>query len=73
MDAMPELGVDDARDLLLTCLTLADGWPVLTNADRVITGEVRSQSRQGARRAFFVRAMRAIAEDLRTGSARPPV
>jgi AcrR family transcriptional regulator len=64
-EALPELSLDDAHELLLTCLTLADGWQVLGNADRIMTGEPeRDDARHARRRAHFVRTMEAIARDL---------
>lgn len=63
--AIPELSKADAHELLLTCLTLADGWQVLGTADRIMTGTVvRDDARHARRRAFFVRTMRAITQDL---------
>ena len=64
-EAIPELTVDDAHELLLTCLTLADGWQVLGTADRLMTGTVvRDDARHERRRAFFVRTMAAITKEL---------
>lgn len=64
-EAIPELSVADAHELLLTCLTLADGWQVLGTADRLMTGTVvRSDARHEHRRAFFVRTMGAITKEL---------
>ena len=63
--AIPELSLDDAHEVLLTCLTLADGWQVLGNADRIMTGEPeRNDARNARRRAHFVRTMEAITRDL---------
>lgn len=63
--AIPELSEKQAHELLLTIITLCDGWQVLGTTDRVITGEVgRDDDRQAARREFVVAAVVAIARDL---------
>lgn len=67
-EAIPELTETEAHEVLLTCLTLADGWQVLGNADRIMTGKpVRDDARHAARRAFFVRTMESITRDLIAG------
>lgn len=63
--ALPELTEAQAHELLLTIVTLADGWQVLGTMDRVITGETRRDAaRQAARRQFVVDAVVAIARDV---------
>lgn len=63
--ALPELDEAQAHELLLTIITLCDGWQVLGTMDRVITGRpARDEARQAARRAFVVGAVVAIARDM---------
>lgn len=66
-EALPQLSEEDAHELLLNCLTLADGWQVLGHADRLMTGSVRDDARHARRRAFFVRTMEAVTTSLIEG------
>ncbi len=59
------LSHDDARDLLLTVLTLCDSWQVLGLMDRVYTGaETRDAARDAERKRWVVAAIGAIAREL---------
>jgi len=64
-EALPTLAEDDARELLLTILTLCDGWQVLANMDRVYTGTVeRSAKRNAARRRAVLATVEAYTREL---------
>ena len=64
-EALPELGEDDARELLLTILTLADGWQVLPNMDRIYTDTSdRDARRDAARRRIVLTAVEALTRAL---------
>jgi len=69
-EALPTLSDDDARDLLLTILTLADGWQVLGTMDRIYTGTVRTgtverdAARNASRRAAVLAAVEATVRAL---------
>jgi len=64
-EALPSLSDDDARDLLLTILTLADGWQVLSNMDRIYTGTIgRDATRNAARKAAVLAAVEATVRAL---------
>ena len=52
--ALPGLSDDDARELLMTILTLCDGWQVLRNMDRVYTGTTSRDADRNARRRASV-------------------
>jgi len=63
--ALPSITEADARDLLLTILTLADGWQVLHTLDRLYTGTVtRDAARNTSRRKAVVAAVDALVRDL---------
>ena len=63
--ALPTISQADARDLLLTILTLADGWQVLHTLDRLYTGTVtRDAARNASRRKAVVAAIDALVRDL---------
>lgn len=63
--ALPSISEADARDLLLTILTLADGWQVLHTLDRLYTGTVtRDAARNASRRKAVVAAVDALVRDL---------
>jgi len=63
--ALPTLGDTDARELLLTILTLVDGWQVLGTMDHVYTGTViRDDARNARRRAAVVAAVEAYTRTL---------
>ncbi|MDQ2669237.1 MAG: TetR/AcrR family transcriptional regulator [Gemmatimonadota bacterium] len=63
--AVPELTRDQAEDLLLTILTLADGYPALSNMDRIYTGSTGSDAqRRARRRASFLATVRATLSEL---------
>ncbi|CAN5291959.1 TetR family transcriptional regulator [soil metagenome] len=64
-ESLPALSHDDARDLLLTVLTLCDSWQVLGLMDRVYTGATSRDARRDAeRKRTVVAAVGAIARDL---------
>ena len=69
-EALPTLSDDDARDLLLTILTLADGWQVLGTMDRIYTGTIRTgtverdAARNASRRAAVLAAVEATVRAL---------
>jgi len=56
-EALPALSEDDARELLLSILTLCDGWQVLRTMDRVYTGTAERSSKRNAARRRAVLAM----------------
>lgn len=63
--ALPSVSEADARDLLLTILTLADGWQVLHTIDRIYTGTVeRDAARNASRRAAVVAAVESLTRAL---------
>ena len=63
--ALPQITEADARDLLLTILTLADGWQVLHTLDRLYTGTVaRDAARNASRRKAVVTAVEALTREL---------
>jgi AcrR family transcriptional regulator len=63
--ALPSITEADARDLLLTILTLADGWQVLHTLDRLYTGTVtRDAARNASRRKAVVAAVDALVREL---------
>ena len=63
--ALPTISDADARDLLLTILTLADGWQVLHTLDRLYTGTItRDAARNDSRRKAVVAAVEALAREL---------
>ena len=63
--ALPSISEADARDLLLTILTLADGWQVLHTLDRLYTGTVaRDATRNASRKRAVVAAIDALAREL---------
>jgi len=63
--ALPQITEADARDLLLTILTLADGWQVLHTLDRLYTGTVaRDAARNASRKKAVVTAVEALTREL---------
>ena len=63
--ALPTISQADARDLLLTILTLADGWQVLHTLDRLYTGTTtRDAARNASRRRAVVTAIESLAREL---------
>lgn len=62
MQVLPGIDRTDAADLLLTAVTLCDGWTVLAQLDALLAGA--SPDRAGRRRAFIVRTVTMLAEDL---------
>jgi AcrR family transcriptional regulator len=63
--ALPQLDPDDARELLLTILTLCDGWQVLTNMDEVYTGtHGRDDARNARRRRAVLLAVESFTKAL---------
>ena len=66
MEALQGIDRTDAADLLLTAVTLCDGWTVLAQVDSLLAGA--SPDRAGRRRAFIVRTVTMLAEDLQAGA-----
>jgi AcrR family transcriptional regulator len=65
--AVPGLSLDDARELLLTIVTLCDGYAALPNVDRLYFRDaVDSPRRRARRRAAIVAAVEAIAASMLT-------
>lgn len=63
--ALPTISEADAQDLLLTILTLADGWQVLHTIDRIYTGTLaRDAARNASRRRAVLLAVEALALSL---------
>jgi AcrR family transcriptional regulator len=63
--ALPSLSDENARELLLTILTLADGWQVLGNMDRIYTDTIeRTAARNAARRKVVLTAIEALTREL---------
>lgn len=62
LDVLPGIDRTDAADLLITVITLCDGWPVLPQIDALLAG--RSADRTIRRRAFIVRTATLLAEAL---------
>ncbi|MGX5715961.1 TetR/AcrR family transcriptional regulator [Arthrobacter sp. MAHUQ-56] len=62
LDVLPGIDRTDAADLLITVITLCDGWPVLPQIDTLLAG--RSADRTTRRRAFIVRTATLLAEAL---------
>jgi AcrR family transcriptional regulator len=64
-EAVPGLGLDDARELLLTIVTLCDGYAVLPNVERLYFAEAADDPlRVERRKAALVAAVRVVAESL---------
>ncbi|MDI6943312.1 TetR family transcriptional regulator [Microbacterium barkeri] len=62
---LPALDDAAAAELLLTIVTLADGWQVFRSVDRLYVGDAADRpERVAARRAFVVRTVRALLESL---------
>ena len=67
--AVPTISREQAEDLLLTILTLADGYQALTNLDRLYTGSTGADARRRARRGASIQAtVRATLLELTGGS-----
>jgi AcrR family transcriptional regulator len=62
LDVLPGIDRMDAADLLITVITLCDGWPVLPQIDTLLAGS--SADRSTRRRAFIVRTAVLLAEAL---------
>ena len=62
LDVLPGIDRTDAADLLITVITLCDGWPVLPQIDTLLAGS--SADRTTRRRAFIVRTATLLAEAL---------
>ncbi|MEE9097186.1 TetR/AcrR family transcriptional regulator [Pseudarthrobacter phenanthrenivorans] len=60
LDVLPGIDRTDAADLLITVITLCDGWPVLPQIDTLLAGS--SADRTTRRRAFIVRTATLLAE-----------
>lgn len=59
--AIPGIDRQDAREMLLTILTLVDSWEVLPNADCLFSGtQRRDDARHAARRSFILLAVEAM-------------
>jgi hypothetical protein len=64
-EALPSLSDQQARELILTILSLCDSWQVLATMDRVHTRtKARTPERDTARRAVVVEAVTAYARAL---------
>jgi AcrR family transcriptional regulator len=64
-EALPDLSDENARELLLTILTLADGWQVLPNMDRIYTNTIeRDAHRNAARKAIVLTTVEALTRAL---------
>ena len=62
---LPELDDATAIELLLTIVTLADGWQVFRSLDQLYSGGRTDQpERIAARRGFVLRTVRALVESL---------
>ena len=59
--AVPGLSLDDARELLLTIVTLCDGYAALPNVERLYFRDAAGEARYQRRRAAIVGAVEAIA------------
>jgi AcrR family transcriptional regulator len=66
LSVLPGLDRADAADLLITVVTLCDGWTVLPQVDALLAGT--APDRADRRRAFIVRTATLMAEALLTGS-----
>ena len=62
LEVLPGIDRTDAADLLITIITLCDGWPVLPQIDTLLAGS--SADRTIRRRAFIVRTATLLAEAL---------
>jgi AcrR family transcriptional regulator len=62
LDVLPGIERTDAADLLITVITLCDGWPVLPQIDTLLAGS--SPARTARRRAFIVRTATLLADAL---------
>jgi AcrR family transcriptional regulator len=63
--AVPGLSLDDARELLLTIVTLCDGYAALPNVERLYFRDAAgAPRRRSRRRAAIVAAVEAIARDM---------
>lgn len=70
LDVLPGIDRTDAADLLITVITLCDGWPVLPQIDTLLAGS--SEDRTIRRRAFIVRTATLLAEALTAEAAAVP-
>lgn len=66
---VPGLGEQDARELLLSIITLCDGYPALPNVDRLYLGAGTGAARVARRRETIVRAVEAMAKRVLAPSA----
>lgn len=62
--AVPGLALDDARELLLTIITLCDGYAALPNVERLYFRDVVEHGRFERRRAAIVASVEAIARGM---------
>ncbi|MGX9902296.1 hypothetical protein ACW0JT_25355 [Arthrobacter sp. SA17] len=62
LQVLPGIDRADAADLLLTVVTLCDGWTVLPQLDALMAGPV--PGRLARRRDFVVRTVTLMAESL---------
>jgi AcrR family transcriptional regulator len=63
--SLPSISEDDARELLLTILTLVLGWQVLGTTDRLYTGTIeRDAARNSRRRVAVLAAVEALTRSL---------
>lgn len=60
-EAVPGLGVDDARELLLTIVTLCDGYSALPNVERLYFRDGAGPARADRRKAAIVATVEATA------------
>jgi AcrR family transcriptional regulator len=70
MSVLPGVDRTDAADLLITVITLCDGWPVLPQIDTLLAGG--AADRPARRRAFIVRTATLMAESLLAGVGPEP-
>lgn len=62
MEVLPGIGRTDAAELIITVVTLCDGWIVLPQIDALLAGN--APDRAARRRAFIVRTATLMAESL---------
>ena len=62
--AVPGLALDDARELLLTIVTLCDGYAALPNVERLYFRDAAGDARFARRRAAIIGSVEAIARGM---------
>lgn len=67
--AVPGLSADDARELLLTIVTLCDGYSALANVERLYFRDAAGAARADRRKAAIVATVEATATSLLRGQA----